>query len=79
MSTTASTEARASRSESPFRIAVTPPSSWARQLLTAGMRLWIVRCDERILLQAPTHQLRDIGIDRADFSRAVRSWRVRPR
>jgi uncharacterized protein YjiS (DUF1127 family) len=43
------------------------------------VRLWIARRDERILLQAPPHQLEDIGIDHVDIRRAVRGWHVRPR
>jgi uncharacterized protein YjiS (DUF1127 family) len=40
------------------------------------VRLWIAHRDERVLLQASAHQLRDIGIARTDVRCAVRSGRV---
>jgi len=79
MSATASCETQASRSDSPFRIAVARAGSWARLLLAVGVKLWVAHRDERILMQAPPHQLRDIGIERADIRWTVRSGRMRPR
>ena len=49
---------------------------WVQSLFVAVVRLWIAHRDERILLQASAHQLRDIGIARADIRCAVRSGRV---
>jgi uncharacterized protein YjiS (DUF1127 family) len=54
------------------------PSAFAKvrsrvqSAVMAFVRLWIARRDERILLQAPAHQLQDIGLARADIRRAVR-------
>jgi uncharacterized protein YjiS (DUF1127 family) len=56
--------------------AVTMIRSCVRSLFMAAARLWIAHRDERILLQASAHQLRDIGIARADIRCAVRSGRV---
>jgi uncharacterized protein YjiS (DUF1127 family) len=57
-----------------------PPSaiakvrSWVGSLFMALVRL--AHRDERVLLQASAHQLRDIGIARTDVRCAVRSGRV---
>lgn len=51
--------------------------SWVQATFMAAVRLWIARRDERILLQAPAHQLRDIGITRADIRSAVRGGGLR--
>jgi len=56
--------------------AVTMVRSCVQSLFMAAVRLWIAHRDERILLQASAHQLRDIGIVRADIRCAVRSGRV---
>jgi uncharacterized protein YjiS (DUF1127 family) len=55
--------------------AVTMIRSWVQSLFMASVRLWIAHRDERILLQAPAHQLQDIGITRADIRCAVRGRR----
>ena len=49
--------------------------SRVQSLFMAVVRLWIIHRDERVLLQAPAHQLRDIGITRADIRSAVRGGR----
>ena len=56
--------------------AIAKVRSWVGSLFMAAVRLWIAHRDERILLQASAHQLRDIGIARADIRCAVRSGRV---
>jgi len=45
---------------------------WIRPLLTAAVRAWTIRRDERILEAMPDHELKDIGIGRGDIARAVR-------
>jgi len=67
-----STAARVAGAESSLRIAAVRFGSWARLLLAAGMERWIARRDERLLLQKSEHELKDIGIGRADIQRAVR-------
>ena len=59
--------------------AVAKIRSWVQPVFLAAVRLWIARRDERILMQAPAHQLRDIGIARADIRCALRGGRVAPR
>lgn len=56
--------------------AIAKVRSWVGSLFMAVVRLWIAHRDERVLLQASAHQLRDIGIARADIRCAVRSGRA---
>jgi hypothetical protein len=80
MSATASAEARASRSESPYRVSRT--ASWFRRLVAAGVERWsawrVSRRDERILRNVPAYMLTDMGIDRAELRRAMRGEREQP-
>jgi uncharacterized protein YjiS (DUF1127 family) len=62
--------------DSAYRVAETGAAAWIRSVLRAGVRLWLARRDERVLMQAPAHQLTDLGIERADIRRAVRTGRV---
>jgi uncharacterized protein YjiS (DUF1127 family) len=56
--------------------AITGVRSRVQSLFMAAVRLWIAHRDERILLQAPAHQLQDIGLARAEIRCAVRSGRI---
>jgi uncharacterized protein YjiS (DUF1127 family) len=49
--------------------------AWVHRLLATAMTLWIIRRDERMLLEMPDHQLKDLGIGRADIPRVVREGR----
>lgn len=51
---------------------------WARLelALLAAAKAWIVRRDERLLMEKPDDLLKDIGIGRADIPRAVREGRI---
>ncbi len=74
-----SSEIRASRPNDFCRVAGAGIAAWTRLVLTAVAKQWIARRDERILMQAPAHELQDIGLHRADVRRAVRTGRVEPR
>jgi uncharacterized protein YjiS (DUF1127 family) len=76
MSQTVSSGFRPNRADGAYRLAVTGAAGWIRGVLKAGVELWIARRDERILMQAPAHQLRDLGIERRDIRSAVRTGRV---
>jgi uncharacterized protein YjiS (DUF1127 family) len=49
--------------------------AWIYRSLGTAMTLWIIRRDERMLLEMPDHQLKDLGIGRADIPRVVREGR----
>jgi len=51
---------------------------WARleSALVAAAQAWIVRRDERLLMEKPDDLLKDIGIGRGDIPRAVREGRL---
>jgi uncharacterized protein YjiS (DUF1127 family) len=49
--------------------------AWIYRKLATAMTLWIIRRDERMLLEMPDHQLKDLGIGRADIPRVVREGR----
>jgi uncharacterized protein YjiS (DUF1127 family) len=49
--------------------------AWIYRPLATAMTLWIIRRDERMLLEMPDHQLKDLGIGRADIPRVVREGR----
>ena len=82
MPTTASVAAQASRSERALRVVVARMGAWARLCLAAGVEQWIAwrtaRRDERILRSVSGYMLSDMGIDRAEIRRAMRSERVQP-
>jgi uncharacterized protein YjiS (DUF1127 family) len=76
MSHAVSNELPSSRSGSAIRSVIDAAAAWIRSTLAAAVKLWIARRDERILMQAAAHQLRDLGIERADIRRAVRTGRL---
>jgi uncharacterized protein YjiS (DUF1127 family) len=52
--------------------------AWAglRTALTAGVRAWIARRDERYLMEMPDYLLKDVGIGRSEIPGAVRQGRT---
>ena len=49
--------------------------AWPAATLAFSMKAWTARRDEEALMEMPDHLLKDIGIARADISRAVRAGR----
>jgi uncharacterized protein YjiS (DUF1127 family) len=49
--------------------------AWVHRTLATATTLWINRRDERMLQEMPDHQLKDLGIGRADIARVVREGR----